>query len=190
MYCSLDIETTGLDPEKHQILEVAFVMDVRDKSIMDCPYWSCVLDPGKKIVGDAYALHMNADLLLQIAESQAHSWSTPVFGSPCERFIIWLDQNAPTGPLHAMGKNVGSFDMQFLKRLDCFPIQRFHHRMLDVNSLLATPDGMSGYGDVCDKLAGFHGIPGRAHNALYDARVTLALARAAWGLEGASFLGT
>ncbi len=59
-YCSIDIETSGLDPEDHQILQIGAVLEdtklnlpLKDLPKFECFLWS------NKIVGSAYALNLN-----------------------------------------------------------------------------------------------------------------------------------
>lgn len=79
-YLSLDIETTGLDPTRHHVLEVGFVLDdLRVQAPLgELPrYHAYVLPPGgsilgeegnsKDYVGDPFALALNADILNTIA---------------------------------------------------------------------------------------------------------------------------
>ena len=48
LYCSLDIETTGFDPLKEEILEVGFVFfTIGDKGIKITEEWTQVFKPAK-----------------------------------------------------------------------------------------------------------------------------------------------
>lgn len=178
MYASIDIETTGLDPETCQVLEIAVVLDDRSKRVVDCPAY-CTPVRHRQITGSPYALCMNSELLGKIAASEGE-W-IHVVGSSLRK---WLNgRGADKRIITPLGKNIGSFDWQFLKRIPEFPTELFGYRMLDIGSLYATADGMRGQDDLCDRLAEEFGIPGKPHEALYDARVSLALARAKWGIE-------
>lgn len=178
MYVALDIETTGLDPEKHQVLELALVIDDRSQRVIDCPFYRTLVRH-ETIVGSPFALAMNAELLKQIGRGDGIS---PLAMS--RGVATWLrSHKADRRVLTPLGKNVGSFDWQFLKRVEEFPVDLFGHRMLDVGSLYATPDGISSQEELCNRIAIEYDIPGKAHEALYDARVSLALARAKWGID-------
>ena len=177
MYLSIDIETTGLKPECHQVLEVAAVLDW-DRPLMECPTFHSVINPGDMMSGSPYALAMNADLLRQISRGDCEK---PL--SFTDRFTNWLQSNGVSmdNKVTLLGKNVGTFDWQFLRRMPSFPTAYVNYRFLDVGSLYATREGISGQDALADALAEELDIPGQPHEALYDARVSLALARAKWG---------
>lgn len=177
MYLSIDIETTGLKPECHQVLEVAAVLDW-DRPLMDCPTFHMIVDPGD-IVGTPYALAMNAELLRAIADGDGVRPLTFT-----DRFHDWLMCNgvSPDNKVTLLGKNVASFDWQFLRRMPSFPTACVNYRFLDIGSLYATRDGIDGQSELADVLAKDLDIPGKPHEALYDARVSLALARLKWGI--------
>jgi hypothetical protein len=124
---------------------------------------------------------MNARLLEEIADGGGE-WE----GNAGVRFHNWLKSHLPIGDLtesyiHALGKNVGTFDLVFLSKLGNWPKWLFHYRSLDVGSMYALPDGM--YAQGCE-LADEFSIPGEPHEALYDALVSLALARKFWERVG------
>lgn len=180
MYIAVDIETTGLDPEKHQILEIAMVVEQPSRRVVDCPFLHTFVRH-EDIVGTPFALTMNAHAIKILAMNVDSNISTP------EEAVEWIGdfvrEYGQLGEVNLLGKNVASFDYPFLKRLPRFPASLFSHRMLDVGSLWATPNGMKSqeqlfkvYSDIVVD------IPGEPHEALYDARVSLALARAKWGL--------
>lgn len=177
MYVAVDIETTGLDPETCQILEVAFILDDRSKRVKDCPFYHAIISY-EWIQGDLCALNMNSLLLDRIARGAGDSLESVASEINC-----WIRGRCPNRVLTLLGKNVSSFDWQFLKRLPGFPFEAFGHWMLDVNSLYATEDGMHGNYEVSKQLAEEFEIEGAPHEALYDARVALCLSRAKWGIE-------
>ena len=61
-YISIDIETTGLDPETCQILEIGAVWDDWTKPIDELPIYHRLVYH-KEYRGNAYALALNANLL-------------------------------------------------------------------------------------------------------------------------------
>ncbi len=70
-YISIDIETTGLDPEKCQVLSIgAVIEDTNDiKPLADLPTFHGVVLPNR-IEGDPYAINLNRDLLQTIVQYQ------------------------------------------------------------------------------------------------------------------------
>lgn len=174
MYVSIDIETTGLNPDTDQILEVAAVIDDRSRRVKDCPTFQAVIRHDR-LSGDPRALEMNADLISAIAGGIGmHKLDL----GPELRFF--LEDYSDGEKYTAMGKNFGSFDWQFLKRMDRFPVDMFSHRFLEVGSLYAQSSGIQSLTDLSESIAEEFEIEGEAHQAEYDAKVTLALARLKW----------
>jgi len=164
MYCSIDIETTGLDPNKHQILEFAAVLWTCD-DIMQCPYFYNIIIPKGDIIGEPYALIMNMRILKAIIAGNGVSL-VQNFGD----FTHWLEYNGinPHKKAYVIGKNFGNFDLQFLNKIPDWPGSYFHHRILDVGSLYATRDGIPST-DYLPKPP----ITEEPHYALHDARLDL-----------------
>lgn len=70
VYCAIDIETSGLSPEKHQILSVGVIVEDTSKKLPfnEIPKFHCAI-VRDEIVGDLFALNMNKELL-----STINSW--------------------------------------------------------------------------------------------------------------------
>lgn len=70
VYCAIDIETSGLSPEKHQILSVGVIVEDTSKKLPfnEIPKFHCSVVKDE-IVGDLFALNMNKELL-----STINSW--------------------------------------------------------------------------------------------------------------------
>jgi len=140
-YLSIDLETTGRYAEWCQILEIGAVLD--DTS------WPEVIDDGlfggrpwlhgyvvhERVVGEPYALMMNADAIKRIArreDYQQYKFWTPEEAA-CE-LMDFVVVNFPTGKVTAAGKNFNGFDRLFLRQLpemSDFLERRFHHRAFD-----------------------------------------------------------
>lgn len=80
-YISIDIETTGLDPENCQVLSIgAVIEDTNDiKPLADLPTFHGAILPNR-IEGDPYAINLNRDLLQTIVQYQT--------AKPSERDLI------------------------------------------------------------------------------------------------------
>jgi oligoribonuclease (3'-5' exoribonuclease) len=178
-YVSIDIETTGLNPNTCQVLEIGAVIHDPAKPLLECPtFRACIKHD--VIAGTPSALQMNARLLEEIADGGGKEEDYVV-----EWFHDWLKDHLPIGELtencvHALGKNVGTFDLVFLDKIGNWPTWLFHYRSLDVGSMYALPEGIPAQGELECKLADEFLIPGKPHEALYDAFVSLALARKFW----------
>src|SRR4051794_29939073 len=117
LLASIDIETTGLDPSIDQVLEVGVVLwETTDFAtrVEDLPTFHRYVDNGR-VYGNAYALSMNSAILGKIAAGGVGVIRPEEVGPA---LASWLKEVAPgSTKLWPTGKNVGSFDLQFLKRL-------------------------------------------------------------------------
>ncbi len=182
-YVSIDIETTGLDPETCQVLSIGAVIDDWETPIDRLPTFECYVGHGT-FTGEPYALSMHPKILRTIADGTGR-----ILRPDCVvgELINWLvahcipiddDGSVEIAPA---GKNFGSFDRQFLERLPRW--KRFihlNHRAIDPGSLYYRPDIDDGPPDTktCMERAG---IPGEvAHTALEDALVVVKLLRHWW----------
>lgn len=183
MYVSIDVETTGLDPKTCQILQIGAVANDHE-DLLKCSFFEAKIDPtlgvktgvyGDKIVGERYALSMNQWLL----DSKDVQNAT----NAKERFYRWLTQFAKVsdgsleGFIDPIGQNFGKFDWQFLLGLPSFPTYFFGHRFVDVTSYVATKEGTKSAASELGRVAREYNIPGKPHEAVFDAWCTLALAR-------------
>jgi len=182
MYISIDIETTGLDPETCQILSIGAVIEDWETPVDKLPSFECYVDNGK-ITGSAYALSMHSKILRAIATKDT---DVEILKPNCiaEEFEEWLSQHdleSCEKRLTVAGKNFGSFDRQFLERLPYWQdLIHIEHRCIDPGSLYYRPDIDDGLPDTktCMERAGIAGEV--AHTALEDALVVVKLIRKWW----------
>jgi DNA polymerase III epsilon subunit-like protein len=184
-YVSIDIETTGLDPERCQILEIGAVIDdlADPKPLEELPRWVCTIGH-QEIQGEPYALAMNAAILTRIFLME----SPGVFLHPnsvAKEFRAWLREHGyilhdTTGQVSivAAGKNFAAFDRRFLNRLPNWRQKiRVHHRCLDPVTLYTRPnDDVPPDTAECLRRAGIDAPV--THNALDDALLVVRLLRA------------
>jgi len=172
-YVSIDLETTGLDPETDQILEFGAVLEDWQSPLCNLPTFHRYILTDR-VSGSPFALAMNADILRAISAKQ----------SPCctrdelpGQFAQWLQEQG-FDPLHvnAAGKNFAGFDAQFLKYME--NIVCFRKRVLDPATLYwRAEDEKLPDMKTCMERAG---IPGKvAHTAVEDAKVVIQLVRRA-----------
>jgi DNA polymerase III epsilon subunit-like protein len=187
-YCSIDIETTGLDRDNHMILEIGAVLDDWVSSVETLPKFRCYVDNGPLIQGSPYALSMHPKIFRYIAtngkerEPDQEGIAIIKVKHVAQEFLTWLQRwnmKPCTRHLTAAGKNFAGFDQQFLRRLprweEFIPTQ---HRVIDPGNLYWDPR-IDGNGlpnlKTCMERAG---IPGTvAHTALEDAIVVVKLIR-------------
>ncbi|TGE20470.1 hypothetical protein E5K00_20965 [Hymenobacter aquaticus] len=122
-YVSLDLETTGGNPDRHQIIELAAVVEDtrRVLPLAELPaFRRCVRHP--EYVGTAGALALNAGLLEELARKDAN----PERCTPAElvpQLREFLQQQGFRADKHdcvvvtLAGKNIGPFDVPFLRLL-------------------------------------------------------------------------
>lgn len=67
IYCGIDIETTGLSPENHQILSIGVIVEDTTKKLPfeEIPKFHCAI-VREEIVGELFALNMNKELIQTI----------------------------------------------------------------------------------------------------------------------------
>jgi hypothetical protein len=205
-YAALDLETTGLDPSRDQVLMVAMVAEDTEKPsapIDTLPTFACLVRH-PRYEGDGAALAMNAELLKfldTVADGRPATFrcagfdnDIPVYDSsswPAGHFWEteahrWLDDNFPAGHrVVAAGKNVAGFDLQFftpeLRK-------RFSACVIDPGSVfvdwakgpLPMDVLMRRLGLEEDAPASDPGVLRLAHDAIADARDVIRVLRKAY----------
>jgi len=171
-YISIDIETTGLDPEKHQILEFAAVYDdlEQPKRLEHLPKFHRLICWDDYIISD-YCLKLHEELLKELRDKnnpdiitieqlagQFRSWLT----------LMYAKFNFSNHNYNVAGKNFAGFDGLFLKKIPNFP--KWHHRVIDVGSMYMQVD--------MNRLSSLEKITGvTGHRALDDAMAVVAAIR-------------
>jgi len=181
-YVSLDIETTGLNPENCQVLEIGAVIDDGTTPIEECPTFHCYVDHGL-ILGEPFAVSMHQTILRRIAtHEEGYTYLQP--WEVATRFHDFLKEHgldSENEKVFVAGKNYASFDARFLSKITSWDKHiQVHHRILDPAALYWQPetDGVElPDTKTCMKRAD---IPGEvAHTAVEDARTVALLIRRA-----------
>ncbi len=177
-YVSIDIKTTGLDYNKHQILEIGAVIEDWVTPINRLPRFHCYIDNGD-LIGSPYALSMHSKILRRIA-TKAPGYRYLSIDAVELIFGKWLEENGfdLKYQITAAGKNFASFDLNFLKLLpDWGRNFGICHRCIDPGSLYWIPsiDETLPSTKTCMERAGISGMV--AHNALDDAAIVIQLIR-------------
>jgi hypothetical protein len=190
-YLSIDTETSGLEAPKHQLLEVAVVIDDIDGDIEDALTFHRHIVPKDGLYhGDPFALALNASILME------HHQRDPRY-QYCTReefaaeLASWLQEvGFDDQKFSVAGKNFGGFDAFFLRVHTLFfqtikPV----HRYLDMGNLFHHPevDGpMLPDTEKCIERAGLAELylacdghhPYRKHRAVDDALMVCRMYRA------------
>jgi oligoribonuclease (3'-5' exoribonuclease) len=140
-YVCIDIETTGLDPETNQIIEIAAVIrDLNDhKDLADSPSFHYYVKHDSYVF-DGHAAIMNVEIVKQM--SSATNVIKPE--SICNKLYEFLEPHFPLkkGKLSfiAAGKNFGNFDLKFLENLSTWKGNfNVDHKILDPAILWLKP---------------------------------------------------
>lgn len=172
-YVSIDIETTGLNPERDQILEFGAVIGDTEKEYNinnAIKFHKIILH--RRIVGDVFAINMNREIIQEIKEAYDKSELNRAFCSIQyleENFIEWLVKNDfdIKEKINVAGKNFVGFDQKFLEPY--FKNIKFSQRVLDPAVLYFDKEEDYRLPDLqtCKQRAGLNGNV--SHRALGDA---------------------
>jgi DNA polymerase III epsilon subunit-like protein len=176
-YCSIDVETTGLNPETCDLLEVGAVVDDLDNPIdaQLLPTFHCyVVKPNYR--GEPFALSMHPTIFRRIAEK------TPPYNylpecMVAEELRLFLKRHFGEEKVTVAGKNFLGLDKPFLAKLKGFDMIKLHHRPLDPGMLYWKPriDKEVPSSKECMTRAGLAGEV--AHTAVEDALMVVKLIR-------------
>lgn len=194
-FLSIDLETTGLDPERDQILQIGVVIgDFVTPGVQALPSWECLI-AHERIYGNPFAIAMNAGLIGKIARREQHPNDLffPFLEAAYESLAGWLIghgfEPGSDGRIQfvAAGKNVAGFDLPFLNSDEndgatWRSLFKPKHRVFDVGPLYFQ-HGDSAPPDLRTCLARA-GIDKEVdHTAVADALDVIRLLRARYGME-------
>jgi len=193
-YVCIDVETTGIDESYCQVIEFGAVIEDWVTPIEKLKSFRCYVYHDQ-IVGEPYALAMNATILKKLAKVQrAFEDVLPgdapkVIGDDLELYVRprwlvvefkrWLKMYGidVKQPILAAGKNFAGFDKPFLKRVENFDL-KFFHRAIDPGMSYWNPDidKVPPSTEECKKRAGIDGEV--KHTTVEDAIEVIKLIRA------------
>jgi DNA polymerase III epsilon subunit-like protein len=200
-YVSIDIETTGLEWEKHQMIEFGAVLEDTENPlpIEDLPRLR-ILVVHEDYVSNPYCIKLHSKLFDELGkytdiytptEVECGVWVVPHGPSGLARvFTQWLkkvgylkrDDLGTTSPKKVVvaGKNYNGFDAKFLEYYFNYRIA-IHHRVLDPMPLFVKPEDKTPPNLAeCAKRAGVEFKGTGYHTAVSDATMVIELLRAGW----------
>ncbi len=133
-YVVLDVETTGLNPAKHMLLEVTLlkVVDGKITNRYDA------IRHAPQVVGDTQAILWHArNGLLEACADEETALSLDMIADGVQGF---LRSNWGPDPVVVASKNGWKLDLPFLTVDLEIPFDTWHHRVLDPAPKLMTPD--------------------------------------------------
>lgn len=175
-YFAIDIETTSLDPDRGQILEIAVIFDQLAHPVdwppttLDVLHIRVMPRDGARFYGDHFAMKMNEKLIQDILHPEQGCHITRLSEASAAIAIRkFIGDKLPFGePANFCGKNLGSFDIQFLNRLPGWEDILHRHRYIDIGNLaLSATDRM--VPDMKTSLDRVGLKPLKAHSAFHDA---------------------
>jgi len=190
-YASIDVETTGLDPTRCQIVELACVVETDWRTpVSQLPTFHRVVEH-EEYRGDAYAIALNYRAFRELAAKPALRTLPNVAANHLAAALsAFLADHLGPGPWVAAGKNFGTFDLRFLERLPGWADSvKLRHRVIDPGSLWLDP----GKDDYPPDLAACLDRAGATnpdpHHPVHDARAVIELVRRAFAKRAARVAG-
>lgn len=184
-YVSIDLETTGTKPARHQIIEFGAVIEntAKNTELENLPRFKRIIKH-PEYIGQAFALDMNARIFKELVQP---SGKTPICEAPelAPEFKNFLLNNGFDSDekgyvrIIAAGKNFSNFDLPFLNQLPNWREHiRISHQVLDpvMYYINYTEDQRLPSLEECKKRAGFTDTT-VTHNALDDALDVIKLLR-------------
>ncbi len=115
-YLSIDVETTGLDIDNDQLIEIGMVVDDLSQPLETLPRFHCYI-AREQYAGHPFALSMHAAILRRIANREpGFSYLSEEQAVTAIRDFLQSKFGADYR-INVAGKNYGSFDSHFLSRL-------------------------------------------------------------------------
>lgn len=152
----LDLETTGLDPDRDHVLEFACVLTDNNLERLYA-YTAVVMPPAgwtTRLNPHVQKMHDESGLLGDVI----NNLDSCMYPHHLDRTVASAIHNVTEQPVTLAGNNVGTFDRRFLRRKFPMVESLCHHRHLDCSTLWEAMRRAFGH----DRPTYPHGTPHRA----------------------------
>lgn len=180
-YLAVDLETTGLDAETCQIIELAAVVETDWVTPVEQLPTLHVLVEHHEYHGQAGAISLNQRVFAELAKPHPDRAIRTVHADRLTNTIGQFVGKHFTDTPTLAGKNVGTFDLAFLRKLPRWKHHfRHKHRVIDPGMLYFNPltDAAVPSTDECLKRAGL--VNEQPHNPVHDCWAVIRLVRVAY----------
>jgi oligoribonuclease (3'-5' exoribonuclease) len=185
IYVSIDIETLGLDPKVHDIVEFGAVIDdlANPQPLYKLPRFHAFFEK-ENYFGNSFCMALHKRIWDAINKNEGNIIEIEDLMYGFSNFLakngVPFDEKKQKYVVNPAGKNFAGFDWQFLKEqipADKWADVTFKHRAIDPGILFLRPDDTEVPGlEECLKRAG---IPQEVtHDAIGDALQVVKLVRA------------
>ena len=190
---SIDIETTGLNPDTDKLLELAAVVDDLSISIaeenlieyVDTLPSISIVNRLDRLEGNPYALNMNQNLIKVISEGKDSRLTKEEDILPSLKKFLYetnFIDGGYRGAINIVGKNFFGFDYGFIAKLPYMEQLKFRRRAFDPAILYVIPEDIELPSlSTCIQRSGLNlNSFWDLHTGIGDAKITLALLRKAF----------
>lgn len=192
-YISLDVESTGLEPQNgHELLSLGMVFDDgrADTQVEDMPKIHIGIKPERDLIGSPYALAMNSKLIgvlsgydkepiegMKILNNKEALQAVATFIQNATEYVVKFDEanKLRPEPIQVLAKNGSKLDIPMMNyhfstyveelNLDWFS-RMISHRVMDLGSMYAPMYGRNPSLSLINKELKRKPV---SHNALEDA---------------------
>lgn len=134
MILAIDLETTGLDANVHEIIEIGAQLWDDHLTEVRAQFHRLVIPVDRNLDRFILDMHSKSGLLDEL-KTLDYADPANLWPDVKERFYAWLGEHCPVGEVPIMGNSVGSLDRPFLLRHARLASEWLHYRNIDISSV-------------------------------------------------------